>query len=370
MRNWRTRRPVKAPALLPLQQALLDASEAAEREAADARAQELDRIEAAQKERGRALESEAKAQAERKRAVGKLVRRTIVGIVVAVALAAVAIGFAIRSEENLTRASLERELQDRMLDFASNRHLPEKPFKVYQLSARYEGIKSDRVATDLNGEHFYGIFRIKNGRNMTAFLNFLKQHRGYELLADKLEAAGGWDAANVADQSFVNAWKKLALDPATAEDFKKVQIAFVDHGDYRSVYTRLGRPRDPHAPMDRRGIGINILQRSTALQSVIFSVAVQYGPQTSIPVDAVANVDDPSALTDRELIERIYAKRDKPEKDFPWIEKVSKKYGELLKFRSKWEMEDAIHMLDTECADASVGGAVRDTWAGLPVCGR
>jgi hypothetical protein len=112
--------------------------------------------------------------------------------------------------------------------------------------------------------------------------------------------------------------------------------------------TRLGRPFDPAADASVSGLGIDICQRSLALQAVVFSMAVQYGPAARVPINAVSGVAEPAALSDGELIKLFYAERDKVEDYFPALS--SERYSNLIRLRNEWEKRDAMFILDQSAA--------------------
>jgi hypothetical protein len=355
-RDWRARRPASAPPLTGLQQSFIDASDMLERELSDEARQRLADMAAAQAERERALREAEHAQHAREQATRKLVRRTIAGIAVAAVLglavivaALAAFRYAEEKEEALAQATAEQLLQDRMLQFASNRADPEEPFRFDVLARRYEGQDPDHVGSDdFDVGHFYGTYRIRAGANMQEFLAFLARHQPLLAFYKALEEAGGAAAAEARDQRFVAAWQQLARDPATREVFAEAQREFVKRTDYTRLRTRLGRPFDPAADPAGSGLGIDICQRSLALQAVVFSMAVQYGPATPVPIVALSGVPEPATLSDRELIERFYSERDKVARYFPALS--SERYSNLIRLRNQWEKRDAMFILDNGAA--------------------
>jgi hypothetical protein len=354
-RNWRARRPASAPPLTGMQQSFIDASDMLERELSDEARQRLADMAAAQAERERALQQAEHAQHAREQATRKLFRRTIAGIAVAAVLGVAVIVAALAAFRNaehakaaLAQATAEQLLQDRMLQFASNRADPEPPFRVDVLARRYEGQDPGHVGSDFDVGHFYGAYRIRAGANMHEFLAFLARHRPLLAFSKALEEAGGLAGAEVRDQRFVAAWQQLASDPATRDGFAEAQREFVKRTDYLRLRTRLGKPFDPAAAPSVAGLGIDICQRSLALQTVVFSIAVQYGPATPVPINALSGVAEPAALSDRELIERFYSERDKVAQYFPALS--SERYSNLIRLRNQWEKRDAMFILDPAVA--------------------
>ena len=349
-RDWRRNRPASAPVLTPLQTEFLNASEAKEREDQDAERRQI-------KQMQDALEAEAEAQEARVAATKRLVRRTYAGIVAGVILTSLAVWQAVVATEQRNRAEeqtkialnaleqtkFEQTLQDRMLDLAANRDPPDT-LEVHVLASRYEGQKSDHVASEFGVGHFYGIYRIRAGpdqANMQEFLAFLRKAR-QRRIAKVLEGAGGLDAANRADEAFVAAWRDLANGP-DKDLFERLQHGFVRNTDYGRFINRLDNARDDTTP----GIGLRVMDRSIALQAVMFSIVVQYGPTASgeLILAATDGIADPAALSDAELIELLYQERDRVERYFPKIVEASTRYADLIRLRNLWEKRDALYML-------------------------
>jgi hypothetical protein len=78
---------------------------------------------------------------------------------------------------------------------------------------------------------------------------------------------------------------------------------------------------------------------------VLFSIAVQYGPETSLLGDALAYLKDPSTASDEEIIKAIYRQRDNIERYFPALRKQSLGYARFNELRNELELRDALYML-------------------------
>jgi hypothetical protein len=371
-RAWRARRPASASPLTPVQTRFLDASDAEEQREADEARRQIEAIERAQAERQRALDAADAAQTARERATAKLFRRTVAGIAAAAVLSSLAVAFALlayqqrevavaeadkaraaerkaleqesRALAALARTLAEQRLQDRMLQFADNRAPPAEPFGYQTLARRYEGQDADHVSSDFDGTHYYGSFRIKSGANMQEYLGFLARAGPASAFYSALAAAGGAEAARRGDPAFVAAWQAIARDPARGEAFARSQQDFIKRTDYARLRRRLVDPPASGADPSEGGLGLDICARSLALQAAVFSIAVQYGPATPLPIRALAGAPEPAALVDREILLRLYTERDHVERYFPDL--GSERYVNLVRMRNRWEMEDALYMLD------------------------
>ncbi len=233
-------------------------------------------------------------------------------------------------------ARQEADLRQRLVILASNRSPPAPPYTRDMLARRYEGYSPDHVGSDFRGNRYYGIYRIHGGTTLPAFLGFLRQF--YPDLAQPLDAAGGAAAGAEGRPAFEAAWRLAAAQPSSAE----AQTAFVERSNYRAMAARLAAPA---AAGLRGGLGIELGKRSIALQAVIFSIAVQHGPASRLPLDALAPLGNPARVDDRTMIEALYKARDQVERYFPEV--LQPQYIELLKRRNQWEHDDALHMLDS-----------------------
>jgi hypothetical protein len=351
LQSWRDGRPANAPDLTVAQRMFLQASEQAEIERQDVTRRQLEDMRNAQDARAAALEASSKAQDERSRALKALAHRTIIGIVAA-CLLSVAVGSAAffahrngkRAQAALEQIQDERLLQDRLIRLARNRDFPPPPYSIDILARRYEGEKSEHVGTDFLGGVYYGIFRIKAGPQMDEYLAFLR--RWARPLYEKLAAAGATAAASKRDPQFVEAWSALSNDPSSADQFSKLQLDFITKNAYQRIAARLAAQRTPENGSAPESLDIN--QRSLALRAVVFSVAVQYGPSTSLIQDALSGFGNLSRRSDEEIIRRLFLFRDKVEVYFPQIQGRSSNFAELIRERNYWEQKDALYILGQE----------------------
>lgn len=342
LQAWRDARPANAPELTVAQRRFMQVSEQAEAERSDTARRQIEEIRTAQQARAAALEAGARAQDERAKALRTLVRRTVVGGVVAGVLA-VAVGatglLAYRNAAETRRALAqiqdERLLQDRLIRLARNRDLPEPPYDEATLARRYEGQTADHVGTDFLGGVYYGVYRLQARTQMKAFVDFLGRHA--PPWRERLLAAGGESAALARDAAFVEAWRALATDAATAAEFAALQHEFVRSTTYEVLVRRLAAKS-----------GFDVRSRSTALKAVVYSIAVQHGPATRFVGEALAALGDPAQRSDRVVIEQLYRYRDRVDDYFPELRERSPNLVELIRERYQWEQRDALHMLEVE----------------------
>jgi hypothetical protein len=167
-----------------------------------------------------------------------------------------------------------------------------------ELSAHFESAKpaASAIGYDITGGWSFGTFQIasKTG-TMALFLNYLKtaQPQAYALL----ENAGGSSAALKGSKEFKKAWELLASDKTLGANFAQVQYGFIKTQHFDVLASKV-----------LKDTGLNVAQRSVALQNVFWSVATQHGPKSSVISNALSG-KDVSKMTDKQLIEAIYAER-------------------------------------------------------------
>lgn len=166
-----------------------------------------------------------------------------------------------------------------------------------RLSARFESNgRPDAIGSDSVGGPSYGMYQLATRPGTLArFLAALAAKQ--PALAAPLQAAGGADAALAGTDAFQSAWRQLARAPATAAAFATAQHAFIAATHYQPLADRLAD-----------SLGLQADQRSAALRDVLWSVAVQHGPNTVLVNMALAGLDLDSA-DDATVIRAIYAER-------------------------------------------------------------
>lgn len=230
----------------------------------------------------------------------------------------------------------EEDLRKRILLLSNNRSPPAKPFSLFTLAQRYEGYSPDHVGSDFARNYYYGTYRINARSSMAEFLGFLRQY--YPAFSRRLEVAGGVDGAIKGTEEFSRSWKDLGQAP----DFATAQADFLERSSYHRLAGRLALLRNAAQP-NKGGLNLDLASRSIALRAVMFSISVQYGSGTSLPIDALKHEEKPESLSDAQIIEELYKAREQITVYFPDIK--SNDYVELLKQRNKWEKEDALYML-------------------------
>lgn len=197
--------------------------------------------------------------------------------------------------------------------------------RLGKLSEKFESRgEPSAIGFDSTGGFSYGTYQIasKTGA-MSEFLNFLKSTA--PPFYNDLKAAGGDTAARAGDPAFKNSWEKLAEDSA----FDESQYEFIKQKYYDVQAAFL------------KTIGLDVNARSAALQNVVWSVAVQHGPNAKLIQKALAG-KTPSSLTDDSIINAIYDERSKVDIYFASSTNQVKK---AVKNRFVEERKDAIAML-------------------------
>jgi hypothetical protein len=167
-----------------------------------------------------------------------------------------------------------------------------------ELSANFESAKpaASAVGYDPTGGWSFGTFQIasKTG-TMALFLNYLKT--ALPQASALLENAGGSGGALQGTTAFKKAWQLLAADTKLGASFSQVQYGFIKTQHFDVLASKV-----------LKDTGLNVAQRSVALQNVLWSVATQHGPKSSVISNALSG-KDVSKMTDKQLIEAIYAER-------------------------------------------------------------
>ena len=160
------------------------------------------------------------------------------------------------------------------------------------LSKRYESNGNPAaIGYDRVGGWSYGTYQIAcNTGTMSQFIAWLAEK--YPEFAQKLQMAGGAKSASGGSMSFKSAWVELANDP----DFAVAQHGFIKSTHYDPLVSGV------------RKLGLDITDRSNAMQDVAWSVAVQHGVSGGISVFRDA-LDGGNDLPDSLLIPAIYKSR-------------------------------------------------------------
>jgi LysM repeat protein len=143
-------------------------------------------------------------------------------------------------------------------------------------------------------------------------------------------------------EEFGKAWKDLAAkDP---EGFGKAQKDFVDrtHYDKAKEHTEAAVP------------GLKFDERSKALKDVLYSTAVQHGPESNVFKKALAG-KDVSKMSDADIIKAVYAERGKKNKDgeLAYFSRETAKTQGNIANRFVNEQKDALDMLAKQQAAAA-----------------
>ena len=154
---------------------------------------------------------------------------------------------------------------------------------------------------------------------MSSFLRYLGNTNPTLYGALKGKAAGSG--------SFDSAWKRLASQHP--RDFQQAQHDFIKQSNFT-----------PAANKINQNTGLNVNSRSTALQSVVWSMSTQHGSGGASSIFRNAGIN--SRMSDREVIQRVYAERMKVNIYFKSSSQAVKN-GVYNRF--KRELADALAML-------------------------
>ncbi|OMD69198.1 hypothetical protein BSK48_17125 [Paenibacillus odorifer] len=191
------------------------------------------------------------------------------------------------------------------------------------LARKYESSGNPGTIADNAGDYggkSYGSYQIIK-RNMHNFLDYLENN-------DKT-AYNNFAGKTIGGSTFDKAWKDYASKEP--EHFERLQ-----HNYTMSVYYV------PAVKNVEKATGLNVADRSKAVQEALWSTAVQHGSSGAGKVFKNAGIT--SNMTDAQIIQRIYAERgaDNGNKYFP---SSSADIRKSVVNRFKSEMVDALKML-------------------------
>jgi hypothetical protein len=139
-------------------------------------------------------------------------------------------------------------------------------------------------------------------------------------------------------EEFTKKWKELAAKDA--DGLRKNEHQFIKDTHY-----------DPQVAKLAKDLTLDVAKRSAAFRDVVWSTAVQHGPNTDVIVAAVNNLLKGDVklvdLTDADIIKAIYAERGRKTEDgkLARFKGVSEKWIPALTKRFESEQKDALEML-------------------------
>ena len=141
---------------------------------------------------------------------------------------------------------------------------------------------------------------------------------------------------------FTTKWKELAKnDPA---GLRAKEHEYIQESHY-----------DPQVKKLAKELNLDVVKRSAALRDVVWSTAVQHGPNTDVIVKAAGTLTKDGAkidaVTDEQLIKAVYAERGRKTEDGKKLARfkgVSEKWIPGLIKRFENELADALAMLKKE----------------------
>ncbi len=137
---------------------------------------------------------------------------------------------------------------------------------------------------------------------------------------------------------FTKKWKELAAKDAAG--LKKNEHQFIKDTHY-----------DPQAAKLAKDLKLDLTKRSAAFRDVVWSTAVQHGPNTDVIVVAVKSLLTEGKkledVTDEAIIKAVYAERGRKTEDgkLARFKGVSEKWIPALTKRFESEQKDALEML-------------------------
>jgi gas vesicle protein len=238
-----------------------------------------------------------------------------------------------------------QRLQQELLDIQAS--IVEVSNQLGSLSAQYESRGDPTTVADNQGDRggaSYGTYQIASETGaMQGYLNFLQT--AHPEIFRQLSAAGGDQAARRKDPRFVEAWQSIMSDPVAAQ----TQHDYILASYFLPIVDNI-----------QEATGIDVLERSRAVQDVLWSTSVQHGTAGAITVWRNAMSRLGSNPTDEEIIRAIYAERG-AENGMRYFSGSSANIRQSVVNRFPREMADAISMLSTELASAQEAALPSDT---------
>ena len=202
-----------------------------------------------------------------------------------------------------------------------------------KLSAKYEtgGRGPGTVSSGAGdpGGVSYGSYQMAS--KMGVPTKFVTQ-AGFRWLQDFLNLTAG-------TSQFTAVWKRIAAEQT--DDFQAAQHAYIKKTHYDLLVAKI-------LTDDK----FDVNTRSSALQNVVWSTAVQHGPATPIVHRACGNISCPTTdpKYDELLIRAIYAERGrkKPDGNLAYFSRSSPNVQQGVSNRFKNELQDALAMLAKE----------------------
>ena len=226
------------------------------------------------------------------------------------------------------RSAPARGLSDRAAQLLSG--------NIGALSAQYEsGQGAHEVGHDRTGGFSYGTYQIaSNTGTFREYMDWLRTNDPDTY--NRLQQAGGERAARSGSAAFQQAWAEIMSDPSAAQS----QHDFIIASHYM-----------PQVEAVIQRTGLDVTERSRALQDVLWSTSVQHRGQTpTIFERALSSLG--SNPTDEEIIAAIYAERGS-EGGRRYFPSSTAAIQRAVVNRFNNESRDALAMLAAERATAS-----------------
>jgi hypothetical protein len=166
--------------------------------------------------------------------------------------------------------------------------------------ARYFESRNDPgiIGRDRTGGWSYGLAQFAaNVGGMNTFMAAARERS--PVIFERLQAAGGNDAARRGDEVFQAEWRRLARDPETKQEFTQIQIDIAKEKWYQ-----------PGLRNVNRALNTDFSKRGPGVQELIYSSAVQHGENGIVTVFRNAlrgrNID---TMSDEEIIRAVQSER-------------------------------------------------------------
>ncbi len=156
---------------------------------------------------------------------------------------------------------------------------------------------------------------------MNSFLNYLKEADPYTYKAFAGKTVGG--------TTFDAAWKAIASKEP--EHFARLQHNYIQNSHYVPAVSKV-----------EKATGLDIANKSAAVQDVLWSTAVQHGSGGATNVFKNAGITP--GMSDREIIIRVYAERSK-DNGKKYFKNSSESVRNSVVKRFKTELQDALKLL-------------------------
>ena len=180
----------------------------------------------------------------------------------------------------------------------------------------------------------YGTWQIETAKDgtMNDYLDYL-DHNGYNSIYQRLQRAGGFNAAREGIREFVETWQQIAEEEP--ELFRRSQYEFIRKNNYEKRSLK---------SLNRQNPNFNLDSHHPVIKDILWSIGVQHSPAG---VDEIIRNTfiDKKDLTDEEFIHRIYKKRTEYIENYPKNKPIELNPNGPIHKRYIEEMNEALKRL-------------------------